>query len=366
MTSVPAWAAGEVFERNRRRLVLLAYRMCGSRADAEDVVQAVAVEWLRAHGTVRDDDAWLTTVTVRRAVDALRRRQREVAYVGPWLPEPWGAPTEDPLSAAERGLALTTAFLVMAEQLTPPQRAVVVLRALGYEHPEVADILGMTAAASRQHHSRGLRRLGELNGRDAESDPSLGLSRRPGAAEARRARELLAAFLRAARAGDTDRLTELLHLDVTAYQDGGGKTRAARRILLGRSNVARFVAGVAALHGARRTVRPVTVGGAPGALLSLSGSTHVISVQVRDGLIARLFDVCNPEKLGGWAQPAGRLAPERGWRETGGDADPVPQVDRADGQDEIGQLSLGERPGRLRPDLVVHTGTDVGELLGQP
>lgn len=366
MTGDRAGVVGRTFERNRHRLVRLAYRMCGSWADAEDIVQSVAVEWLRAHGTVRSDEGWLTTVTVRRAVDALRRRQRENTYVGPWLPEPVGAPAQDPVAAAEGTLALTTAFLVMAEELTPPQRAVVVLRALGYEHPEVADILGVTSAASRQHHSRALRRLHALNGRDAEGDPTLGLSHPPGAADAGRTGDLLAAFLRAARAGDVARLSELLHLDVAAYQDGGGRTRAARRILRGRSKVARFVVGIAALHGARRTARLVTVGGAPGLLVTLSGSVHVVSVQVRDGLILRLFDVCNPDKVGRWARPPGPSGLERRRGQVGGDADPVPQVDRADGQDEIRQLPLGELPGRVRPHLVVHAGADTGDLLGQP
>ncbi len=287
------------FERERRRLTLLAYRMCGSWGDAEDVVQAVALEWLRQPGPVADPAAWLTTVTVRRALDALRARRREASYVGPWVPEPVVHAGPDPHAEAERTEALTTAFLMLAEELTPPQRAVVVLRALGYEHTEIGEVLQISPAASRQHHSRGTRRLSELNGRDVHADPTLGLT--PGA-DQREAQRLLELFLRAARAGDVAALLGLLHADVVAYSDGGGRVRAARRPLYGPSNVARFTAGVTARHPAERsTAQLLAVNAGPGAVLTMSGDRHVISLQVRDGRIYRLFDVANPDKHAGLA-----------------------------------------------------------------
>lgn len=162
------------FESQRHRLTLLAYRMCGSWTDAEDTVQTVAIEWLRAADDVANPAGWLTQVTVLRSIDALRARQREAAYVGPWLPEPLVTAIDtDPLGELERSEALSTAFLVLAESLTPPQRAVVVLRALGYEYAEIAEILGITAATCRQHHVRGLRRLDRVNRRDVEHDPGI-------------------------------------------------------------------------------------------------------------------------------------------------------------------------------------------------
>ena len=280
------------FEDERRRLTLLAYRMCGSWADAEDVVQAVAVEWTQAEGGVHNPAGWLTRVTVRRSIDALRARQREATYVGPWVPEPLVSdPDGGPHEAFERSEALSTAFLMLAESLTPPQRAVVVLRALGYEHPEIAEILDVTPAAARQHHVRGLRRLNRANGRDVEREPGMVATVSPQG----KAAELLAAFLTAAREGEVDVLARLLHQDVEAHQDGGGATRAARRVLIGIPNVARFVAGVASLHH-ERSARMVQVNGQPGAIVTLSGVEHVLSAQVRDGRILRLFDVCNPAK----------------------------------------------------------------------
>ncbi|WP_407317433.1 sigma-70 family RNA polymerase sigma factor [Isoptericola halotolerans] len=284
----------------RRRLTLLAYRMCGSWADAEDVVQQVYLEWWRAHESVDNGPGWLTRTTVRRAIDALRARQRDAAYVGPWLPEPVvQEPSDGPHSAAEQSEAMSTAFLLLAESLTPPQRAVVVLRALRYEHAEVADILGISPAAARQHHVRGLRRLAERDGRAPAVAAIMGPrseGAQPSDARDETAR-LLTAFLTAARRGDTAALTALLHEDVRAYNDGGGRTRAARRVVTGGQHVARFVIGVAGRHEGRRAVRLVTVNGTPGALVTLADVGHVLSLEVRDGRIYRLFDVCDTDKL---------------------------------------------------------------------
>lgn len=280
-------------EAERRRLVLLAYRICGSWADAEDVVQQASLEWLRLVRPAGNPAGWLTRTTVRRAIDVLRARQRAASYAGPWLPEPV-VTDPGPHDAVEHEETLSMAFLTLAETLTPPQRAVVVLRALDFSHAEIAEILDITAAASRQHQLRATRRL-ELAGPSVGRGPAARTSDGGGAAA--QAAHLLGAFVAAARAGDVDRLTELLHADVRAYQDGGGKVRAARRVLVGAANVARFTVGVAGLHRARRTVAFADVNGAPGAVLMLSGIAHVLSAEIRDGRIYRLFDVCNPDKL---------------------------------------------------------------------
>ncbi len=285
----------------RHRLVMLAYRICGSWADAEDVVQQVAVEWLRVQAEIDNPAGWLTRVTVRRAIDVLRARQQVLTYPGPWLPEPLvdsaRSAREDsgPHEMVERWDTLTTAFLVLAEALTPPQRAVVVLRSLDYSHSEIAEILGVSPNASRQHLVRGMQRLEEVEDPPARSRNPAALDGAVGNCAAQTS-ALLKAFLHAARDGDPDRLAELLHADVKAYQDGGGKTRAALRVLMGAQNVARFATGVAALHRAGGSAVFVNVNGAPGVILMLSNVCHVLSVEARQGRIYRLFDVCNPDK----------------------------------------------------------------------
>lgn len=280
-------------EAERHRLVLLAYRICGSWADAEDVVQQASLEWLRLVRPADNPAGWLTRTTVRRAIDVLRARQRAASYAGPWLPEPV-VTAPGPHDAVEHDETLSIAFLTLAETLTSPQRAVVVLRALDFSHAEIAEILDISAAASRQHQLRATRRL-ELAGPSVGRGSAARMSVKAGAAA--QAAHLLGAFVAAARAGDVDRLIELLHAEVRAYQDGGGKARAARRVLVGAANVARFTVGVAALHRARRTVAFVDVNGAPGAVIMLSGIAHVLSAEIRGGRIYRLFDVCNPDKL---------------------------------------------------------------------
>ncbi|ASO18297.1 RNA polymerase sigma-70 factor (ECF subfamily) [Actinoalloteichus hoggarensis] len=300
MTASPARSP---FEAERDRLTWLSYRMLGSWRDAEDVVQDVAVEWIIAADAIENPAGWLTTITVRRSIDALRRRRRAETYVGPWLPEPFvsepvsGPSGSAPEESVERDETLTMVFLTLAERLTPPQRAVIVLRALDYSHDEVARMLQITSAASRQHQRRGtvaLRRAEEAvanrqSGRCAHRGPSH---------RSQEERALLTAFLTAARDGDVEALSALLADEVVAYNDGGGRMRAALRPLFGRANVARFVVGVADLHRARRAVRLVTVNGGPGAIVTLSGAEHVVSLDVRDGVIHRVFDVCNPDKLG--------------------------------------------------------------------
>ena len=285
--------AGTVeFEKQRRRLTLLAYRMCGRWTDAEDVVQNVAIEWLRTDADVLNPAGWLTRATVRRSIDALRARKREAVYVGPWLPEPLLAdPRTDPHAELERSEAVSTAFLMLAESLTPPQRAVIVLRALAYEHIDIAEILDITPAASRQHHARGLRRLNRADDGVTASDSGTFTNARPDGETAR----LLAAFLAAAERGDVTALVTLLHDEVKVYQDGGGRTRAALRVIVGAVNVARFVVGVASRHEDRAVVF-TRVNTSPGAVVTLSGVEHVISLEVRDGRIRRLFDMCNPDK----------------------------------------------------------------------
>jgi RNA polymerase sigma-70 factor (ECF subfamily) len=213
-------ARTEAFLRERRRLLLLAYRMVGSLTEAEDVVQESWLRWQAAGESdtaIRNEAAWLTKVVTRLCVDHLRSpRLRRERCVAPWLPEPIaGADSElGPLEVAEQRSTLSLAMLALLERLTPRERAAVVLaEAFGYSHAEVAEVLGVGYAASRQIHSRAMRRLADSRRR-----------RRP--VSRRQHVELLERFLDAAGSGDLGELTTVLVNDVVLTGDGGERRRA--------------------------------------------------------------------------------------------------------------------------------------------
>jgi RNA polymerase sigma-70 factor (ECF subfamily) len=282
----------------RRHAFAVAYRMLGSVADAEDVVQEALLRLTREEGPVREPAAWITTVTTRLAIDHLRlaRVQRE-RYVGPWLPEPLlGDPAPGPDEHAELADTVSQAFLVLMEQLTPLERAAFLLReTFGYEYDRVAAVLGRSEASSRQLVSRARRHLDEHRPRfDADREA---------------AQALLERFLAAAEEGDLEALEEMLAADVVVYGDGGGKAIAARRPVVGAARVARFMAGIARR---RREVGEfdlelVTVNGHPGRVLRTSGGDvwDVLSIDVLDGRIQAVRIVRNPDKL---AHVTGRAA----------------------------------------------------------
>jgi RNA polymerase sigma-70 factor (ECF subfamily) len=219
------------FNESRPRLFGIAYRMLGSVAEAEDVVQDAWLRWQQAdRAEVRNPAGFLTTVTTRLALNtAESARVRREQYVGPWLPEPVDT-SADPSLGAENAEALDSAVLVMMERLRPDQRAAYVLReAFDYDYDEVAEILGTTAVNARQLVSRARKQL--RSQRRAPVDPG-------------RHRALLEAFVAAARDGDLARLEQVLSADVVSTSDGAGiAPRAARRPVEGRDQVARFVAG---------------------------------------------------------------------------------------------------------------------------
>jgi RNA polymerase sigma-70 factor (ECF subfamily) len=224
-------AAIGAFTESRPRLFGIAYRMLGSVAEAEDVVQEA---WVRWQGTdrdvVRNPAGFLTTVTTRLAINtAESARVRREQYVGPWLPEPVDT-TADPSLGAEKAEALDSAVLMLLEKVRPDQRAAYVLReAFDYSYDEVADILGTSAANARQLVSRAKKAV--RSDRKEPVDPATH-------------RSLLEAFVAAAQTGDLERLEQVLSADVVSTTDGAGVApRAARRPVAGRDNVARFITG---------------------------------------------------------------------------------------------------------------------------
>ena len=219
------------FNESRPRLFGIAYRMLGSVADAEDIVQEAWLRWQQADRTVvRNPAGFLTTVTTRLALNtAGSARMRREEYIGPWLPEPVDT-SADPSLGAEKAEALECAVLMLLEKLRPEQRAAYVLReAFDYSYDQVAEILETSTTNARQLVSRAKKAV--QSDRKEPVDPATH-------------RTLLAAFVAAAQNGDLERLEEVLSADVVSTTDGAGiAPRAARRPVVGRDNVARFIAG---------------------------------------------------------------------------------------------------------------------------
>jgi len=276
-------AAAE-FVRHRPMLYGLAYRMLGSLHDAEDVLQEAYLRWAGVDRSgVAEPRRYLTKVVTRLAVDALRARQaRRESYVGEWLPEPV-ATDPSPFGAVDTS-ELSMAVLHLMEQLTPPQRAVYVLRnAFDLPYDEIAAIIERGADDCRQLYHRAEQALREGRTRFT-----------PSPAEHRR---LLTDFVAAARGGDLDRLRSLLHADVVAWSDGGGRVRAARHPVRSVVRVARFFAAIYQRPADLRVV-PLELNGTPALFVSSSRSVHLLLLAVDGGVIRELYLVGNPDKLG--------------------------------------------------------------------
>jgi RNA polymerase sigma-70 factor, ECF subfamily len=274
------------FEDLRPTLLGLAYRLLGSMWDAEDVVQEAWLRWNRMdRHEVRQPRAFLLTVVSRLALDQLRSaRVRREAYVGPWLPEPVATEGLGPLDTAQLRDTVSFATLMLMEKLSPAERAVYVLRhAFDVPYSSVAEILGTSEAACRQLFSRAGRRL------------QAGKSRyQPTRDEHER---LLTSFLLAAKGGDLAALSSMLAADVTAWNDGGGKVRAALRPISGRDKVLTFIRGLLSTY-SLNYFRIVDVNGQPAAWLALDGEPQFLAIGLSGGLVIReLYAVLNPEKL---------------------------------------------------------------------
>lgn len=277
------------FLQARPRLLGIAYRLLGSMWDAEDVVAEAMVRWLRTdRDQVREPAAFLTTVVSRLALDQLRsaRASRET-YVGPWLPVPVLTESTaygDPLDDVVNRETLSLATLRLLEQLTPPERAVFVLReAFDLPYPQVAEIVEVTVANARQLMRRARARI-DAGAHRSEADPAEHAA-------------LLERFLRAATTGDLNELERLLAADVVAYNDGGGKVRAAVLPITGRDTVLRFVRGLLGRYRIGPAIETIHANGAPAAVLSMGGQRQFVTLEIRDGRIAAIFGVLNPDKL---------------------------------------------------------------------
>ncbi|MFJ6674311.1 sigma-70 family RNA polymerase sigma factor [Actinosynnema sp. NPDC091369] len=297
-------ALASTFTGHRAHLVGVAYRLTGSVADAEDAVQEA---WLRLTGLteqaragIRDLRGWLTTVVGRICLDRLRsaavRRER---YVGQWLPEPVVTSGQgDPLDAVVRDDGVRMAALVVLDRLTPEQRVAFVLHdAFDVPFAEIADALGCTVATARQHASRGRRAAAE-----ADPPPRVALEEQ---------REVLERFLAAVASGDLAAVVSLLHPDVVMVGDGGGKAKTAVHVVSGADKVARLILGLMRRYGDVEG-RPALVNGDLGLVFAAQGelTPRVEAIVVRDGKVAGVYDMSNPDKLGHVPFPEGPEAPE--------------------------------------------------------
>jgi len=278
---------GDPLAPHRGRLLGLAYRMLGSRSDAEDVVQDAYLRFAGAQD-VHNPEAFLVTIVTRLCLDRLKsaKAQREV-YVGPWLPEPvFDAEGLSAEAATELADDLSFALLLALDRLSPMERAAFLLHDV-FDTPfsEVAAMLDRTEAACRQLASRARRAV-----RD-ERPP-------PGATPDSHAR-LLQAFNDAVASGNVRQLAELLREDAVAITDGGGRKFAARNPIIGADKVARFFIGLAGkTAGQNVRIEPAVINGAVGALLYLDGELDLTLSMAIDGeKIAAIYVVRNPDKL---------------------------------------------------------------------
>jgi RNA polymerase sigma-70 factor, ECF subfamily len=304
----------EAFEGLRPLMFSIAYRMLGSVADAEDIVQEA---FLRYHRVVTDGSAvespkaFLSSVTTRLSIDQLRSaHSRRESYVGPWLPEPvltgvaaggggtasgpvalspvaTGPPAPDPAAHAEDADSLSMAFLLLLERLSPTERAVFLLHdVFDYGYSEIADIVGKSEDNCRQLARRARQHV-------AEHKPRFEASRRE-------RDELAARFFAVLGEGDMSGLVDLLAADVVVYGDSGGTHPSWPRPIVGRDNVRRLVAS---LSGQVRelgvTLRRAEINGQPGAMFYDSSGllVSVLCLDIADGVVQAVRSVINPDKL---------------------------------------------------------------------
>jgi RNA polymerase sigma factor (sigma-70 family) len=288
----------------RRQLINLGYRLLGSLADAEDVVQETYARWYamtrQQREAIESPGGWLTKVASRICLDLLgSARARRESYVGEWIPEPlpdsteWingrsGGTTADPADRVTLDESINMAFLVVLESMTPAERVALILHdVFGYSFAEVAEIVGRTPAACRQLASSARRRI--------RASPA------PATSTAQRA-DIVRDFKQAWEAKDIEALIGLLDPDAIAIGDGGGLVSAVLRPIEGGEQIARVVVDVGG-RVPNLTILERTVNGQPGLVAQQDGVTvMVMAFEVAGGRIRHIWAVRNPEKLRPWTR----------------------------------------------------------------
>ena len=290
MTASPKFL--DVFEQLRPRLFGIAYRMLGDAHEAEDLVQECYLRWHEAdHASIIAPEGWLVTVMTRLAIDRLHRAETErLSYIGHWLPEPIATGFDAHGSGApdvrvERESDLSIAFLMLLERLGPEERAAFLLRELfDTSYDEIARVIERTPATARQMVHRARERVRDERARYAVA---------PEAQE-----RLLARFLAAIGDGDRDALLALFDSSASFVSDGGGKSPAARRIIIGADPIMRLLTGLERKWHGVTTHRIATLNGEPCVLTLVFGRVFAVTAFATDGeRIHRAYRVMNPDKL---------------------------------------------------------------------
>jgi RNA polymerase sigma-70 factor (ECF subfamily) len=284
-----------IFEEQRTHLLGIAYRMLGEMSAAEDVAQEAWLRWQRAQGEeVRDPRAWLSAVTVRLALDALRKaRARRETYVGPWLPEPLlpddtrAMAADAPAARAELASDLSLALLHVLERLSPEERAALILHdAFDCDYATIAQALEKSEPACRKLVSRARERVKSDRPRFKASDDQR--------------RDLLVRFARASAAKDEKELLTLLAPNAIAYTDGGGRVAAALNPIYGADKIARFMVGLTRKFFTNATfdTRIVEINGRPGMMLRTDDQLFgAVTIETDGKRITAVYAVRNPDKL---------------------------------------------------------------------
>lgn len=280
----------ELYKLYKTPLFSLAYRMLGSVMDAEDVVQDAFLSYDQQFDAVpiRNERAYLYKIVTNRCLDLLRSsaKKREL-YVGPWLPEPLiekGAPDGDPSDTYLRSESISTAYLLLLQQLNPMERAVFILREIfHYSFEEIADMVGKTSANCRQIFHRAKKSIHFNPGQH----PSVSI-----------AEEKIKDFVNALLQGNTTKMLELVSEDVVFYSDGGGKVRAAQVPVVGFEKVLKLHQYLMNMYAGKFTYSFLMVNGLPGIRFQLDeGIQYVYSFAYRNHKIQAIYIVANPEKL---------------------------------------------------------------------
>jgi RNA polymerase sigma-70 factor (ECF subfamily) len=277
------------FDSYRPLLFSIAYRMLGSVADAEDILQEAFLRWHgAAGGEIQSTRAFLVTIVSRLCINQLQSaRVRREEYVGQWLPEPIvTGPRSDPLEISRLDESLSLAFMVLLERLSPVERAVFLLREVfDYEYAEIAGILGKDEANCRQILSRAHQHMAGSRPRFQPSPE--------------RREQLLAKFLQATASGNLDNLVAMLSSDAVLHSDGGGKAAAVPNLIHGADHVARAILG-----GMKKLVpeglasRVAQINGQPGVVSYREGRPYsVVTIDIAGDRIQTVYIVTNPEKL---------------------------------------------------------------------